>query len=141
MKQRSNSPTRLWATCLPAMLLAAAALIYVQSAPTQEAGDKMKKAPSLVLEEYHPKSMMVADYHVPQKAKFPAIDVHNHLGSYFPGKRPSDDPMPDPRAFVRQMDAAGVAQVVNLDGGWGETLKLNLEKFEKAYPGRFLMPT
>src|SRR5207244_3841886 len=68
----------------------------------------------------------VTDQHYLQKAKYPVIDNHNHL-------RESE---PDP--CIKAMDATGVVQVVNLDGGWGNELKENIQKFEKKYPGRFL---
>lgn len=117
------------------LLLLGALLMLVppQHLGTQERQGKLQKAPNLILEEYHPRSMMVAEYHVPPKSKYPSIDVHNHLGNVG-GRRP---PL-DPAACIREMDAAGVVQVVNLDGGWGETLKATIAKFEKAYPGRFL---
>src|SRR2546426_12416213 len=44
----------------------------------------------------------------------------------------------DVAALVKTMDAAGVRTVVHLDGGWGEGLKKNLQRFDEAYPGRFL---
>jgi predicted TIM-barrel fold metal-dependent hydrolase len=115
-----------------ALLFVAMALLTIQTSSSQESKKPLPKAPNLVLEEYHPKSMLVTEYHVSPKSKFPAIDVHNHLG-YAGGKR-----MMDPAKCIKEMDAAGVAQVVNLDGMWGETLKATIAKFEKAYPGRFL---
>jgi uncharacterized protein len=84
------------------------------------------KPQGLLLRDYQPKSMLVTEQHHPEKAKFPVIDNHNHL-------RESD-----PEQCIRAMDATGVVQVVNLDGGWGDTLKQNIAKFEKKYPGRFL---
>ena len=111
-------------------------LIVLQSARVESQqpapGAASKRAPDLTLQEYRPRSMMVAEYHVPQKAKYPVIDVHNHLGTAG-GPRASD-----PAAYIKHMNAAGVAQVVNLDGGWGDTLKATIEKFEKAFPNRFL---
>jgi len=70
--------------------------------------------------------MLVTDQHYLQKAKYPVIDNHNHL-------RESE-----PDQCIKAMDATGVVQVVNLDGGWGNELKENIQKFEKKYPGRFL---
>jgi predicted TIM-barrel fold metal-dependent hydrolase len=65
-----------------------------------------------------------------EKPAFPVIDVHNHL-------RRAADPTAV-GAIVREMDAAGVETVVNLDGGWGERLRRNLALFDRSYPGRFL---
>jgi predicted TIM-barrel fold metal-dependent hydrolase len=118
--------------------LVALAALSVQCSSTQQATDAKKEAdkggvPDVMLTEYQPRSMVVREYHVPEKAKYPAIDVHNHLGTVG-GNREALDPA----ACIKEMDAAGVAQVVNLDGGWGDNLKATIERFEKAYPGRFL---
>jgi predicted TIM-barrel fold metal-dependent hydrolase len=123
----------LWAsllTLLP-LLFGFAGCTQTPPAPQQAKTDTPGRFPDLMLQQYHPKSMMAAEYHVPQKSKFLSIDVHNHLGK-------AGDPDANPAAFIKEMDAAGVAQVVNLDGGWGDDLKATIEKFEKAYPGRFL---
>ncbi len=103
-----------------------------QQPPAPPKSDKPGKAPDLILQEYHPQSMMVAEYHPLQKAKYPAIDVHNHLGNV---NSPREA---DPAELVKEMDAAGVAQVVNLDGGWGDDLKKTIEMYEKRFPNRFL---
>jgi predicted TIM-barrel fold metal-dependent hydrolase len=71
---------------------------------------KLQKAPDLILRNYHPMSMLVTEYHVPQRAKFQVIDVHNHLGNV-----ESRGSAMDPAACIKEMDAAGIAQVVNLD--------------------------
>jgi predicted TIM-barrel fold metal-dependent hydrolase len=36
------------------------------------------------------------------------------------------------------MDASNVAAIVNLDGMWGDELEANLERYDRAYPGRFV---
>jgi hypothetical protein len=53
------------------LLLLGALLMLVppQHLGTQERQGKLQKAPNLILEEYHPRSMMVAEYHVPPKSK------------------------------------------------------------------------
>jgi predicted TIM-barrel fold metal-dependent hydrolase len=35
------------------------------------------------------------------------------------------------------MDACNVGAIVNLDGMWGEELRANLERYDRAHPGRF----
>jgi uncharacterized protein len=119
----------IWAlACGTSQNVAEQPLLHQSSSPERSS----ENAPDIILRDYQPKSMMVAEYHVPEKSKFPAIDVHNHLG------KASGPRVLDPAALIAEMDAAGVAQVVNLDGGWGEDLKATIEKFEGAYPGRFL---
>ena len=46
--------------------------------------------------------------------------------------------MPDVPALIAVMDACAVETIVNLDGRWGEELIANLDRYDRAYPGRFL---
>lgn len=87
----------------------------------------------LKLKEWEPKSMLVTPVTLLDKPKYPAVDVHNHLGG---GKQTLT---PDRvEQYLREMNAAGVRTVVNLDGGWGDRLKETVEALDKAYPDRFL---
>jgi len=81
----------------------------------------------LKLRDWEPRSMLVAKETHIEKAAFPVLDAHNHLGG-----------IRDVPACLAQMDAAGVRTVVNLDGGWGDGLKAELARFDEAHPGRFL---
>jgi predicted TIM-barrel fold metal-dependent hydrolase len=85
-----------------------------------------KGAPDIVLREYEPRSMLVTKETNVPRARYPAIDNHNHLREA------------DPAEAIAVMDKTGVAQVVNLDGGFGENLVQTIERFDKQYPGRFL---
>ena len=70
-----------------------------------------------------------------RRARFPAIDVHNHLGRWL-----SQDGSwmgPDVPHLLDVMDACGIERIVNLDGRWGEELEANLDRYDRAYPGRF----
>jgi hypothetical protein len=96
-------------TSMLVLALGVALVLPVQSQPPRQAG--LQKAPDLILQKYWPKSMMVTQYHVPPRSKFPSVDVHNHLGNVG-GNRA----FMEPAACIKAMDAAGVAQVVNLDG-------------------------
>lgn len=88
---------------------------------------------SLKLKDWAPKSMMVTKATVVEKAKYPVIDVHNHLGG---GKRRLTPAVV--KRYLEEMDAAGVRTVVNLDGGWDNNLVETIEALDKAHPGRFL---
>lgn len=66
----------------------------------------------------------------------PCVDVHNHLGRWL--TEDGDWVHPDPAELVRTMDSANVATVVNLDGMWGDELDANLERYDRAFPGRFV---
>src|SRR5262249_9013563 len=83
--------------------------------------------------DWQPKSMLVVKSTTVDRPKFPAIDVHNHLGG---GKRTLT---PDRVAgYLAEMNEAGVRSVVNLDGGWGDTLKETLAALDESHRGRFL---
>jgi hypothetical protein len=64
------------------------------------------------------------------------IDVHNHLGRWLTGD--GTWMTPDVPALLDTMDASGVATIVNLDGRWGDELTQNLDRYDRAHPGRFL---
>ena len=81
----------------------------------------------------------------------PAIDAHNHLGRWLGlwddwlALDPADIvrglerpwAVEDVGATLATLDAAGVEAIVNLDGLWGEELERNLDRYDRAYPGRF----
>jgi predicted TIM-barrel fold metal-dependent hydrolase len=61
------------------------------------------------------------------------IDAHNHLGRWLTGTWS----VPDVGALIGLMDTLGVEAIVNLDGMWGEELDANLDRYDRAHPGRF----
>ena len=70
------------------------------------------------------------------RAAVPAVDAHNHLGRWLsPDKTWM---IPDVSALVATMDACNVATVVNLDGMWDEEVTANVERYDRAHPGRFV---
>jgi len=87
----------------------------------------------LKLKDWSPRPMLKVKESVIERPKYPAIDVHNHLGR---GKQwlTSDRVA----GFLEEMRAAGVETVVNLDGGWGEELQETLDLLDNRHPGRFL---
>jgi predicted TIM-barrel fold metal-dependent hydrolase len=44
---------------------------------------------------------------------------------------------PDVKHLIDVMDELFVAAIVNLDGRWGSELEQNLDRYDRAYPGRF----
>lgn len=95
-----------------------------------QAGDDIRE---LKLKDWAPGSMLVTKETILEKPKFPAIDVHNHLGG---GK----DYLTPERVgkYLEEMNQAGVRTVVNLDGAWGDRLKETLAALDEAHPDRFL---
>src|SRR5271165_1711923 len=87
----------------------------------------------LKLRDWEPRSMLVSRTTNVPKARFPVVDVHNHLG----GGKAILTPERVAR-YLAEMEAAGVQTVVNLDGGWDERLVETVAALDNAHPGRFL---
>jgi predicted TIM-barrel fold metal-dependent hydrolase len=87
----------------------------------------------LKLRDWKPRSMLVTRVTEVPRAKFPVVDVHNHLGGGESRLTPERV-----RRYLEVMDAANVRTVVNLDGGWGSRLEETLNALDRAHPGRFL---
>jgi predicted TIM-barrel fold metal-dependent hydrolase len=80
---------------------------------------------SLPLSDFHPRSMLVAPEHLPQRARFPVIDYHNHLDAL------------DPRQVLDAMDACGIEHIVNITMQTGESALHMIDKFRQADASRF----
>jgi predicted TIM-barrel fold metal-dependent hydrolase len=91
---------------------------------------------SLTLSQYTPRSQVVAPKTAVLAAQFPCIDAHNHLGTWL--TTDGGWMTPDVDALLATMNAANVRTVVNLDGRWGEELEANLDRYDRAHPGRFV---
>jgi predicted TIM-barrel fold metal-dependent hydrolase len=73
--------------------------------------------------------------HPTPAARVPAIDAHAHLGKWL---TPDSSWMaPDVGKLLAVMSTCNLAAVVNLDGKWGAELEANLDRYDRAYPGRF----
>lgn len=92
------------------------------------------------LTAWHPRPQLRAPRTPVERAAVPAVDVHNHLGRWLTEGRWPDGPWmaADPGALVADMDACGIETVVNLDGMWGDEVDANVERYDAAYPGRFV---
>jgi predicted TIM-barrel fold metal-dependent hydrolase len=91
---------------------------------------------TLRLQDWRPRSQLraaVSDIPVPAA---PCIDVHNHLGRWLTGD--GTWMITDVAELLDTMDTCLVETVVNLDGMWGEELTANLERYDRAAPGRFV---
>ncbi len=87
------------------------------------------------LHSYAPRPLLELPEHVPERASVPAIDAHTHLGRWL---HPAGAWMEgDVGRLLEEMDATNVAAVVNLDGRWGRELEENLDRYDRAHPGRF----
>jgi predicted TIM-barrel fold metal-dependent hydrolase len=92
----------------------------------------------LPLKDFRPKCLLNLASHIPEQARFPVIDAHNHLfGELAPEK------------LIEVMDAVGVRVWVNVTGNTTMPLVNNtytiarrdvscfLDNYVKRYPGRF----
>jgi predicted TIM-barrel fold metal-dependent hydrolase len=93
------------------------------------------KRMTLLLKDFEPRPMLHVPVHAVPRAKFPVIDVHNHVND----AAGIDGESVPPGEVVKTMDAANVKKIVILTGMWGETLQGVVDKMVKAYPGRFLV--
>lgn len=96
----------------------------------------------ITFEEYNPKSTLVVEEHIPTKAKYPFVDIHNHQWGMADGKTFFDD-------RIKDMDSLNMAIMVNLSGrGWRMTpeessayLENSIKEVKKYAPGRFVVFT
>jgi uncharacterized protein len=90
---------------------------------------------TLLLKDFDPKPMLHVPSHEIARAKFPVIDVHNHVND--PGGVHGEE---IPAAeVVRRMDQMNVQKIVILTGQWGEKLQGLIDKMVKPYPDRFVV--
>jgi predicted TIM-barrel fold metal-dependent hydrolase len=89
----------------------------------------------LPLSAFRPRSMLRAPEHRVERARFPAIDAHNHLGLWL--SLNGEWLVPDVDDLLEMLTEVNVTAVVNLDGRWGDELEANLDRYDRAYPGRF----
>jgi predicted TIM-barrel fold metal-dependent hydrolase len=94
-----------------------------------QAGDDLRLA------EFAPRQQLrVPERRVP-RPRFPVIDAHNHLGVPFGG----DWSGREAADLAAILDAADVAAIVDLDGGWGEALRREIERWQLPLPGRVVV--
>lgn len=89
----------------------------------------------LPLHAYRPRPALRVDEHAVTRARFPAVDAHNHLGRWL--TRDRHWAVSDVGELLALMDTSNVRSIVNLDGLFGEELEANLERYDRAHPGRF----
>jgi uncharacterized protein len=118
---------------LPALLavLGAAALVPALAALAAAPPDD-----ELRLKDFKPRSMLKVPVHEVARARYPAIDFHNHVGDAHEGG--SAPPVAD---LVAMMDRLNVGRIVILTGAWGERLQKVFDERVKPYPDRFTVFT
>lgn len=74
---------------------------------------------------FQPQSTLVTEAHFPRKARFPAIDYHNHLDTL------------EPADVLRVMDACGIERLVNITMKTGDEAIRTMNKFHATDASRF----
>jgi predicted TIM-barrel fold metal-dependent hydrolase len=95
------------------------------------------KRMTLLLKDFEPRSMAHLVSHEVPRARFAAIDIHNHVndaGGIHGQEMAASD-------VIQVMDRANVKKVVILTGMWGDKLQGVLDKMVKPYPDRFVVFT
>jgi hypothetical protein len=94
----------------------------------------------LRLRDWRPEPKLIVPSHPVERARFSAVDAHNHLGrwlSAWVGDDPGAWTVRDVGALLELMDTCNLRAIVNLDGRWGDELDANLDRYDRAHPGRF----
>jgi len=86
----------------------------------------------LRLADFRPRSSLRVPVHEVSRPKFAVVDAHNHLGTAFGGEWASRSP----DELIATLDEAGIETIVDLDGGQGDALSAEIERWQDAYPGR-----
>jgi len=118
------------------MFVGALPLAYGQEIQYTQDPNAAKRM-TLLLRDFDPKPMLHVASHPVPRAKFPVIDVHNHVND---ARGLHGEAIP-PAEVVRRMDRANVRKIVILTGMWGDRLQGVLDTMVKPYPDRFMVFT
>jgi predicted TIM-barrel fold metal-dependent hydrolase len=96
-------------------------------------------APLPRLDAYRPVPALRVPVTPARPPAVPLIDAHNHLGRWLSSwvGRAGDWVVDDAGALLALMDELRIEAIVNLDGRWGDELAANLDRYDRAHPGRF----
>jgi predicted TIM-barrel fold metal-dependent hydrolase len=86
----------------------------------------------LRLADFKPRSSLRVPAHEVRRPRFPVVDAHNHLGSPFGG----DWATRSPAELIDTLDASGIETLVDLDGGQGDALSAEIDRWQVSYPDR-----
>jgi predicted TIM-barrel fold metal-dependent hydrolase len=108
----------------------------------ETAAQKFERMRAIRLVDWHPRAQVSLPETEVATPLVAATDVHNHLGRWLSGGDWQTGTAPwlieDVDALVATMDECGIATIVNLDGMWGDEVTANVERYDRAFPGRFV---
>jgi len=100
-------------------------------------GRETQEKKSILLKDFKPQSMLHVPVHNVYRARFPVIDVHNHVND---ARSPASERIP-PAKVVEMMDNCNIQKIVILTGKWGDQLQRVVDEMVKPYPDRFMVFT
>lgn len=110
----------------------------------EPSAEPAKKAASLPLSEFAPKSMLVVPETKVEKARHPVIDIHTHISWLtaegvghqlaLSGKRYYLAPAEE---IAKVMDGLNILGMANVTGGYGASLQEGVDNYDRKFPGRF----
>lgn len=118
-------------------LLFLAAIRQSQGQVQSNAAKSPAQRDSLRLRDFKPQSMLHVPEHQVMRARFPVIDVHNHVND----ARSAGRGHINPARLVETMDRLNIQTIVILTGMWGEPLQRVVDEMVKPFPGRFMVFT
>jgi predicted TIM-barrel fold metal-dependent hydrolase len=122
--------------CLGLLMAGIVSLAMSQDIAYKEDPNAAKRM-TLLLKDFDPRPMVRLPVHEVPRARFPVIDMHNHVND----AQGINGDRVDPAEVVRNMDQANVKTIVILTGLWGEKLQGVMDAMVKPYPGRFMVFT
>jgi uncharacterized protein len=99
-------------------------------------GNNTHAMDSVLVKDWTPDSSLVVPATTVSKARFPAIDVHVHVGIAGTGHNGGDTPE-SLAAWVKIMDEAGVEKIIVLTEAIGAEFDRLADLYQKNYPDRF----
>jgi len=101
---------------------------------------------SLRLVDFRPRSMLHVEATRVERARFPVIDIHAHLGwtaRSDKGVASGEEVnlLITPADALAVMDRKNIRAMVNITGGTGKGLERSIQAFDRAAPGRFFTCT
>ena len=96
----------------------------------------------LPLSEYEPKSMLQVGERRVERSRYSVIDVHTHISIAKKSEKGVElsaerNYLGTPQELLAVMDRKNIRAMVNLTGGFANGLADAVNKYDKAYPGRF----
>lgn len=96
----------------------------------------------LNLHDFEPRSMLQVHESRIERAKFPALDFHTHITTSAKSENGVElaserKYLGTPEELLAIMDRKNIRAMVNLAGGYGKGLGDVINKYDRAFPGRF----